>query len=122
LSTRGTIMILSNSTCRAYGGLTPWFQIKIWHLAMLVAIVALAMCDILDHARNDPVLRVVGAAGYAIYFFLVWLIWLQVRRFEAALGASVLLALFMTAMAAFFFIVTVVYLLFEYAYLGGHFF
>jgi hypothetical protein len=115
-------MILLNSTSRASGRLTPWFQIKIWHLAILVAIVALAICDIQSHGRNEPVLRLLAAAGYAGYFFLVWLIWLQVRRFEPALGLTVLLAIFMTAMAAFFLIATVVYLVIECAYLGGRFF
>jgi hypothetical protein len=120
LSTRGTTMILSNVRGRASGQLTPWFQIKVWHLTILVMIVALVICDIQDHARNEPVLQVLAAAGYAGYFFLVWLIWIQVRRFEAALGLPVLLAIFTTAMAAFFLIATIVYLVIEYVYLGGH--
>jgi hypothetical protein len=44
------------------------------------------------------------------------------RRFEAVLGSSLLMGVYMTAMAALFLIATVVYLATEYAYLGGHFF
>lgn len=115
-------MILSNSIARSSGRLTPWFQIKLWHLTLLVVIVAVVICDIQDHARNEPVLRMLAAAGYAGYFLLVWLIWLQVRRTGAALGLPFLLAVFMTAMAALFLIATVVYLVIECAYLGGHIF
>jgi hypothetical protein len=115
-------MFSSNSIGRVSGRLTPWFQIKVWHLALLVVIVALATRDIQTHARNEPVLQLLAAAGYAGYFFLVWLIWLKVRRFEAALGLPVLLVVFMTAMAAIFLMATVVYLVIEYAYLVGHLF
>ena len=113
-------MILGNLVGCGSRRLKPWFQIKVWHLTILVMIVALDICDNQDHARNEPLLQVLAAAGYAGYFFLVWLIWLQVRRFEAALGLPVLLAIFMTAMAAFFLIATIVYLVIEYVYLGGH--
>jgi hypothetical protein len=113
-------MILSNSTSRASRRLAPWFQIKVWHLALLVVIVALATRDIQTHAPTEPVLQLLAAAGYAGYFFLVWLIWQQVRRFEAALGLPVLLAVFMTAIAAFFLMATVVYLVIVCAYLVGH--
>jgi hypothetical protein len=112
-------MVLSKRIECASGRLRPWFQIRVWHLALLVLIVALAICDIQDHARSEPVLVVLAAAGYAGYFLLVWLTWHYARRFEAALGVPILMAVFMTAMAAFFLVATIVYLVIEYAYLGG---
>jgi hypothetical protein len=115
-------MISSNSIGRGSGQLTPWFQIRVWHLALLVLIAALATCDIQTHARNEPALQLLAAAGYGGYFFLAWMIWYHLRRFQAALGLPVLLAVFMTAMAAFFLIATVVYLLIEYTYLVGRIF
>jgi hypothetical protein len=115
-------MVSSNSIGRTTGKLTPWFQIRLWHLALLVPIVALAICDIQTHARDESVLQLLAAAGYASYFFMAWLIWLKVRPFEKALGLPVLLALFMTAMAVIFFVATLVYLVIEYEYLVGHLF
>jgi hypothetical protein len=115
-------MVLSNVTSRAAGRLKPWFQIKVWHLTLLVVIVALAIVDIQDHARSDLVLVALAAAGYAGYFLIFWLTWLYVRRFEVVLGLPVLLGIFMTAMATFFLMATIVYLVIEYAYLVGHVF
>ena len=77
-------MFASNSIGRVSGRRDTWFQIKVWHLALLVVIVAIATRDIQTHARNEPALQLLAAAGYAGYFFLAWLIWLRVRRFEAA--------------------------------------
>jgi hypothetical protein len=115
-------MVVSKPIGNASGQLTPWFQIKVWHLALLVMIVALAIVDIQDHARSEPVLIALAAAGYAGYFLIVWLTWLYVRRFEVALGLPVLLGVFMTAMATFFLMATIVYLVIEYAYLVRHVF
>jgi hypothetical protein len=112
-------MALSKPIGHASGRLTPWFQIKVWHLAVIPVIMALAIRDIQDHARSEPVLLTLAAAGYMVYFLFVWLVWLYVRRFEAWLGLPILLAVFMTAMAAFFLIATVIYLVIEYAYVVG---
>ena len=115
-------MVLSNATNRVAGRLKPWFQMKVWHLALLVLVVALAIVDIQDHARSDPLLVALAAAGYAGYFMIVWLSWLYVRRFEVVLGLPILLGIFMTATATLFLMATIIYIVIEYAYLVGHVF
>jgi hypothetical protein len=114
-------MIVSKSGACLSSRLLPWFQVRIWHLALLVLIVAVAIVDIQDHGPRTPALLALAATGYAGYFLIVWLCWIYARRFERSLGWALLLAVFMTAMAALFLVATVAYLVFERAYLDGRF-
>jgi hypothetical protein len=95
----------------------PWFQFRVWQLALLVAIVALVTVDIQNHGRREPILLTLAAGGYAAYFVMVWLSWLFVRRFEARVGRTMLLGLFMFAMGILFLAATIGYLVIEYVYL-----
>jgi hypothetical protein len=97
----------------------PWFQVRIWHLALLVLLVAVAMIDIETNAPRRPGLVALAAAGYAGYFGVVWLCWRYARRFERSLGLAVLLSLFVTAMAALYLVATAVYIIIEAVYLRG---
>jgi hypothetical protein len=115
-------MVLSKPICRVQGWLMPWFQFKIWQLALLVVLVAVAIVDVQDHGRREPALVVLAAVGYAAYFLFVWLSWLCVRRYEARLGRTLLVGLYMTAMAVLFLIATVAYLVLEYRYVVGRVF
>jgi hypothetical protein len=99
----------------------PWFQVRIWNLALLILFVAIAIADIQDQGQREPELIALAAVGFAGYGLVGWLGWLWVRRFEAKLGSTLLLVLYMIAMAAFFVFSTIVYLVVEYAYLNGHF-
>ncbi len=115
-------MVLSKPMRRASGWSMPWFQFKVWQLALLVVLVAVAITDIENHGRREPALVALAAVGYAAYFLLVWLSWLCVRRFEPRLGRTLLVGLYMSAMAALFLIATVAYLVIEYTYLFGRVF
>lgn len=112
-------MITSPSNASLSPRFLPWFQVRIWHLALLVLLVAVAMIDIETNAPRQPGLVALAATGYAGYFVVVWLCWLYARRFERSLGLAVLLALFVTAMAAVYLLATAVYLLIEGIYFRG---
>ena len=104
---------------------TPAFyspsRVKIWHLGLLVAFVALAIADIQDHRRSEPVLIGLAGAGFSLYAGLGWLGWNLARRFEARLGRVALVGLYLASMAGLFLFATVAYLLIEHVYLGGRF-
>ncbi len=54
---------------------TAGSRLKIWHLGLLVAFVALAIVDIQNHRRTEPVLIGLAAFGFAAYAVLAWLGW-----------------------------------------------
>ncbi len=99
----------------------PLAQLRIWHLALLVLYVAVAIVDIRDQHLRDPVLIALASVGFAGYGVLAWLAWQLVRRFEARLGRQPLLILYLIGMAALFLVATVVYLVIEQAYHVGVF-
>ena len=99
----------------------PLAQVRIWHLALLVLYVAIALVDIQSQHLADPVLIALASVGFAGYGFLVWLIWRMVRRFEVPLGRMPLVIVYLIAMTALFLFATVVYLGIERAYLLGLF-
>ena len=100
---------------------TSRFQLRVWHLALLVLYVAIATVDIRDQTRREPFLMALATAGFAGYALLGWLGWGRFRRLESRLGASATLVLYMVAMAALFLVATAVYLVLEYAYVTGGF-
>jgi hypothetical protein len=93
--------------------------LKIWHLTILVAFVAIAIIDIQDHRMTDPFLIGLAAGGFALYAVMAWLGWKFARRFEEKLGRVALLGLYLAAMAGFFLVATVTFLVIEHAYHGG---
>ena len=106
---------ISPPPVRSRGGM------KVWHLVLLVAFVALAIVDIQDHRRTEPVLLGLAGAGFAAYALLAWLGWNFARRFEGRVGRVALVGLYLAAMASLFFVATVSYLMIEHVYLGGRF-
>jgi hypothetical protein len=99
----------------------PLAQLRIWHLALLVLYVAIAIVDIREQHLSDPVLITLASVGFAGYGVLAWLTWQMVRRFEARIGRQPLLILYLIGMAALFFVATVIYLVIEQAYHVGFF-
>lgn len=97
----------------------PCFQLRVWHLALLVLYVAIATVDIRDQTRREPFLMTLAAAGFAGYALLGWLGWRRFRRLEARIGPAATLVLFLGAMAGLFLLATVIYLVLEYAYVTG---
>jgi hypothetical protein len=96
-------------------------RFKLWHLVLLVGFVAVAIADIQDHRRTEPVLIALAGAGFAAYAVLAWLGWVFARRFEGRVGRVALVGLYLSAMAGLFLVATVAYLLIEHLYLGGRF-
>ena len=50
------MMVASKSNVCSSNRFLPWFQVRIWHLALLVLLVAVAMIDIQDHRPRSPAL------------------------------------------------------------------
>jgi hypothetical protein len=105
----------TTAASRSGGGL------KVWHLVLLVAFTAVAIVDIQDNRRFEPVLIGLAGGGFALYAILAWLGWYYARRFEARLGRVVLIGLYLTSMTGLFLFATIAYLLIEHVYLGGRF-
>jgi hypothetical protein len=86
-----------------------------------VAFVGIAIVDIQNLRRTEPVLIGLAAVGYTGYGLLCWLMWKVVRRCRSWLGGVSALVLYLVSMAGLFFVATVVYLVLEYGYLRGYF-
>jgi hypothetical protein len=95
----------------------PAVQLRVWHLALLVLFVAVAIKNIQDQRRSEPALIALAASGFVVYGVLGWLGWRVARRFEKRVGASLLLILYLTGMAGLFLASTAVYLVIEHMYL-----
>lgn len=100
---------------------SPLAQLRVWHLALLVLFVAIAIADIQDHHREERSLIVLASVGYGLYALIGWVAWRQIQRFKNRVGRTRLLILYMIGMAAFFLLATVIYLWIENAYLAGRF-
>ena len=88
---------------------TPRFQLRVWHLALLVLYVAIATVDIRDQTRREPFLMALATAGFAGYALLGWLGWGRFRRLESASRRDPpRSSSYMVAMAAFFLVATAV--------------
>lgn len=96
-------------------------QFKTWHLGLLVLYVAIAIVNIQDQRQTDPALIVLASAGLVTYPIIGWLAWRGARRFEARLGSMPVMTLYLIAMAGFFLVATLTYLVIENQYLVGGF-
>ena len=99
----------------------PALQFKVWQLAFLVLFVAVAIVNIQDQRAGEPALIALASAGFVAYGLLGWLGWRFARRFEARLGRTPLLVVYLIATSVLFMVATLVYLVIEYAYHGGRF-
>jgi hypothetical protein len=87
----------------------PLGQLRVWHLALLVLFVAIAIVNIQDQRPPTPGLVALAASGFVLYGFLGWAGWRFARRFEARIGSTLLLVLYLAAMAMFFLVASLVY-------------
>src|SRR5262245_49041831 len=99
----------------------PWAQLRIWHLALLVLFVAIAIVDIQDQRMHEPILIALAAVGFVVYGLIGWIGWWGARRFEARLGPMLLFILYAFAMGALFLVATVIYLVIAHVYRSGRF-
>jgi|SRR6516165_10000200 hypothetical protein len=109
-----------SSSFRSSPRTSTTLQLRIWHLALLVLYVAVAIADIKDQRRSEPALIGLAAGGFAVYAIVGWLGWHALRRLEQRLGPLLVAIIYMVAMACLFLAATVVYLALEYAYLCGY--
>jgi len=100
----------------------PLFQLRIWNLALFVVFVAIAIVDIQDQRRDEPVLIALASAGYAAYGLIVWLGWQCKGRLEARLGSMLAVIVYVVSMGALYLAATILYLIAEAAFLDGHFY
>jgi hypothetical protein len=112
-------MIHSTSLIRSARETPAVLQLRIWHLALLVLYVAIAIVDIQNHRRSEPVLIALAAAGFLAYGLICWLGWFFLRRFVSRLGLMAVVIVYAGTMAAVFLCATVLFLVLEYAYLAG---
>ena len=91
----------------------PLGQLRVWHLALLVLFVAIAIVNIQDQRPPKPGLVALAVSGFVLYGFLGWAGWRFAHRFEARLGTTLLLVLYLAAMAMLFLVATLVYVAVE---------
>ncbi len=91
----------------------PLGQLRVWHLALLVLFVAVAIANIQDQRPPTQGLVALAASGFVLYGFLGWAGWRISRRFEARIGSTLLLVLYLAAMAMLFLVATFVYVAVE---------
>ena len=95
-----------------------WAQPRIWHFALLVVFVAIAITDIREQRIQEPVLIALAAGGLTLYGLIGWFGWWSVQRFEARLGPTLLFILYSIAMGVLFLIATIIYLVIAHVYRG----
>jgi predicted lysophospholipase L1 biosynthesis ABC-type transport system permease subunit len=95
------------------------FQLQIWHVFVLTALVAIAVVNIQDQRRTEPTLIAVAIAGFVLYTLIGWGTWNLARRFQSRLGTIPIMSLYAAAMSGLFMIATITYLVVEHAYLVG---
>ena len=91
----------------------PLGQLRVWHLALLVLFVAVAIANIQDQRPPTPGLVALAASGFVLYGLLGWAGWRVAHRFEDRLGPTLLLVLYVAAMAMLFLVATLVYVAVE---------
>lgn len=102
-------------------GARPAAGLRLWHLALLVVLVAVAIANIQDQRVREPALVALACLGFVGYGIIGWLGWRVSRRVERRLGPTTRLVLFLAALAFLFFLASVVYVSIEYAYHAGPF-
>jgi hypothetical protein len=97
-----------------------WYQPRIWHLALLVLFVAIAIVQIQDQRVHEPALIALAAAGFVLYAIIGGIGWrIARRRLESRLGPTLVFILYAVAMSALFLLATVIYLVIEHLYRNG---
>lgn len=95
----------------------PAAGLRVWHLALLVLFVAIAIKNIQDQRRSEPLLIALAGSGFVLYGALGWLGWRVSERVAGVLGPRRRLILYLIGMAGLFLLAPVLYLVAEHIYL-----
>ena len=98
----------------------PFVQVRVWHLALLVLFVAIAIVNIQDQAGTRPAMITLASAGFVLYGVLGCVGWHLARRAEPRLGMLRVLIIYAIAMAALFVVATAIYTTMQVYYMTGH--
>lgn len=99
----------------------PTAGLRVWHLALLIAFVAIAIRNIQDQRRSEPALIALAVLGFVLYGVIGWLAWGFSLRCAGRIGPTPRLILYLVGMASIFLLATMIYLLAEHIYLIGWF-
>lgn len=107
-------MTVAHPSARVLRAVSPLVRFQIWHLALLVLFVAIAIVDIQGQCQGNPRLEALASAGFAGYGVLGWLGWHATRRFLGGrLGPLWTLLVFLVAMTALYLLAAVIYIQLE---------
>jgi hypothetical protein len=94
-------------------------HLRVWHLALLVLFVAVAIRNVQDQGRSEPALIVLAASGFVLYGVIGWLGWRVWNQSAGRLPPTPRVLVYLVGMAGLFLLATVVYLVAEHIYLVG---
>jgi hypothetical protein len=110
---------MTGSEAPVSDGTRPRMPLRLWHLVLLVAFVAIAIADIQGQRIREPALIGIATGGYALYTLLAWQGWRIAWRAAARIGARAALILYMAAMGLLFLAATAIFLVIEHTYRNG---
>lgn len=88
-------------------------RLRVWHLGLLVLFVAIAIANIQDQRRREPILLALAAVGFVLYSVFCWAGWMILYRYEPKLGWLWTLIIYLIGISILFLISTLVYLKLE---------
>ncbi len=83
--------------------------LRLWHWAVIVLFVAVAIANIQDQRITNPRLLALAIVGFGGYAILAVLGWKLCRRLEPRLGFLAVLILYLTALGVLFVVASFVY-------------
>jgi hypothetical protein len=111
---------MSHVDSPALAAARPRGGFRIWHYAVLIVFIAIAITDVQHQHIHDARLLALASGGFALYGLIAAIAWFYVQHFESKIGRSALLIAYCVGMGAFFLFATVCYLMIEYAIVTGH--
>jgi hypothetical protein len=96
-----------------------WAQPRVWHFALLVMFVAIAITDLRDQQIREPLLIALAGGGLILYGLIGWIGWWTIQRFATRLGPIVLFIVYSVAMGVLFLVATIIYLVIAHMYRVG---
>ncbi|MFO0952782.1 MAG: hypothetical protein U0835_16860 [Isosphaeraceae bacterium] len=99
--------------------LASFTRVKLWHVAVLVAFVAVAITEVQQQRVREPGLVALAAVGFVGYAALGVVGWKLSRRLVPRIGPAAVLAVYVFGMSALYLVATAVYVTLETLYRTG---